>query len=85
MLFSSKVGSLPRSSDLERQRERTMAEAENLSTLLTWIPPLDNTSLKVPLGLGALEVQSISSSLSDRHRESAERLQKELADVTATP
>ncbi|CAE7609035.1 unnamed protein product [Symbiodinium pilosum] len=47
------VGSLPRSSDLERQRERTMAE-----------------------------VQSISSSLSDRHRESAERLQKELADVT---
>ncbi|CAE6939629.1 unnamed protein product [Symbiodinium natans] len=47
------VGSLPRSSDLERQRERTMAE-----------------------------VQNISSALSDRHRESAERLQKELADVT---
>ncbi|CAE7203057.1 mfsd6b [Symbiodinium sp. CCMP2592] len=47
------VGSLPRSSDLERQRERTMAEVHN-----------------------------ISNTLSDRNRESSERLQKELADVT---
>eukprot|EP00439_Symbiodinium_sp_Y106_P048860 s2107_g6.t1 len=47
------VGSLPRSSDLERQRERIMAEVHN-----------------------------ISNTLSDRNRESSERLQKELADVT---
>lgn len=47
------VGSLPRPSDLERQRERTMAEVHN-----------------------------ISNTLSDRNRESSERLQKELADVT---
>jgi len=47
------VGALPRPADLERQRERLMAE-----------------------------VQTASSTLSDRQRESNERLQKDLAEAT---
>lgn len=47
------VGALPRPADLERQRERLMAE-----------------------------VQTVSSTLSDRQRDSSERLQKDLAEAT---
>lgn len=47
------VGALPRPADLERQRERLMAE-----------------------------VQTVSSTLSDRQRDSNERLQKDLAEAT---
>lgn len=49
------VGALPQPADLERQRERIMAE-----------------------------VQSVSNSLSDRQRDSNERLQKDLAEATAS-
>eukprot|EP00931_Biecheleriopsis_adriatica_P032087 TRINITY_DN18756_c0_g1_i1.p1 TRINITY_DN18756_c0_g1~~TRINITY_DN18756_c0_g1_i1.p1 ORF type:complete len:844 (-),score=188.31 TRINITY_DN18756_c0_g1_i1:84-2615(-) len=49
------VGSLPRSGDLDRQRERIMAE-----------------------------VASLSNSISDRQRDSDERMNRELANVTDT-
>ena len=97
MIVQFQVGALPQPADLERQRERIMAEAwsalkrcgmicrvsnDNSYTCYTACSARLRVWDAVDFSSDGPQVQSVSNSLSDRQRDSNERLQKDLAEAT---
>lgn len=99
LIIQFQVGALPQPADLERQRERIMAEAWsalkrcglNMFERFAKLPRTAVTQralrayvfeTSLTFQAMALQVQSVSNSLSDRQRDSNERLQKDLAEAT---